>query len=193
MAIKDLKKKGSTVDYERIPGVGRGRRPGRSTAFLAAAAKNPDVWIGLTASNVFIPVGPKVARRASRPSRSRRRGAGIKTGPQGGDNIFLVRPLNDQTAREAHRVRVQGAEAQEDRHPRGQPAVRHRLDGAGRTRDPRSTRAARSSRRRPTAFARHRHHAAGARVQGRRRRRHRRVQLPEPVRRVRQADAAERR
>ena len=43
MAIKDLKKKGLSVDYERIPGSGVAVAPAE-TSFLAAAAKKPDVW-----------------------------------------------------------------------------------------------------------------------------------------------------
>ena len=58
MAIKDLKKKGITVDYERIPGSGVAVAPAE-TAFLAAEAKNPDVWMGLTASQLFA-ISPKV-------------------------------------------------------------------------------------------------------------------------------------
>ena len=60
LAVTDLTKQGVDVTYERIPA--RARWPRRQGgAFLAAQAKNPDCWIGLTSSNMFIPVGPKVA------------------------------------------------------------------------------------------------------------------------------------
>lgn len=96
LAVKDLQKKGWTVNYERIPASGT-VAASQEQAFLAAQAKNPDAWIGLTSSNVFIPVGPKVAATdipafsLSSPSE------GVKNGPSGGDNIFLLRPLNEQT------------------------------------------------------------------------------------------------
>jgi ABC-type branched-subunit amino acid transport system substrate-binding protein len=96
MAIKDLKKKGITVDYERIPGSGVAVAPAE-TAFLAAAAKNPDVWLGLTASQLFA-ISPKVVASGIPTFAFASPGAGIKSGSQGGDNIFLVRPLNDSTA-----------------------------------------------------------------------------------------------
>ena len=60
LAVQDLMKKGWTVKYERIPASGT-VASSQEQAFLAAQAKNPDFWIGLTSSNVFIPVGPKVA------------------------------------------------------------------------------------------------------------------------------------
>jgi len=96
MAIKDLKKKGITVDYERIPGSGVAVAPAE-TSFLAAQAKNPDVWMGLTASQLFA-IAPKVVASGIPTFAFASPGAGIRTGPQGGDNIFLVRPLNDSTA-----------------------------------------------------------------------------------------------
>ena len=96
MAIKDLKKKGITVDFERIPGSGVAVAPAE-TAFLAAEAKNPDVWLGLTASQLFA-ISPKVVASGIPTLAFASPGAGIRSGPQGGDNIFLVRPLNDSTA-----------------------------------------------------------------------------------------------
>ena len=96
MAIKDLKKKGITVDYERIPGSGVSVAAAE-TSFLAAEAKNPDVWMGLTASQLFA-IAPKVVASGIPTFAFASPGAGIKSGAQGGDNIFLVRPLNDSTA-----------------------------------------------------------------------------------------------
>jgi len=96
MAIKDLKKKGISVDYERIPGSGVAVAPAE-TSFLAAQGKNPDVWMGLTASQLFA-IAPKVVSSGIPTFAFASPGAGIRSGSQGGDNIFLVRPLNDSTA-----------------------------------------------------------------------------------------------
>ena len=70
-------------------------------AFLAAQAKNPDAFIGLTSSNTFIPVGPKVAATDLPTFATASPTEGVKTGPSGGDNIFLLRPLNEQTYEKA--------------------------------------------------------------------------------------------
>jgi len=96
LAVTDLQKKGYTVNYERIPASGT-VAASQEQAFLAAQAKNPDAWIGLTSSNVFIPVGPKVAATDLPTFALAAPSEGVKTGPSGGDNIFLVRPLNEQT------------------------------------------------------------------------------------------------
>jgi ABC-type branched-subunit amino acid transport system substrate-binding protein len=96
LAVKDLQKKGYKVTYERIPASGT-IAASQEQAFLAAQAKNPDAWIGLTSSNVFIPVGPKVAATDIPTFALAAPSEGVKTGPSGGDNIFLVRPLNEQT------------------------------------------------------------------------------------------------
>ena len=96
LAVTDLQKKGYTVNYERIPASGT-IAASQEQAFLAAQAKNPDAWIGLTSSNVFIPVGPKVAATDVPSFALAAPSEGVKSGPSGGDNIFLVRPLNEQT------------------------------------------------------------------------------------------------
>jgi branched-chain amino acid transport system substrate-binding protein len=96
MAIKDLKKKGIKVDYERIPGSGVAVAPAEAS-FLAAEGKKPDVWMGLTASQLFA-IAPKVVASGIPTFAFASPGAGIRSGAQGGDNIFLVRPLNDSTA-----------------------------------------------------------------------------------------------
>lgn len=96
MAKKDLEKKGWTVNYERIPASGT-VAASQEQAFTQALAKNPNAWIGLTSSNVFIPVGPKVAQTDLPVFALAAPSEGVKTGPSGGDNIFLVRPLNEQT------------------------------------------------------------------------------------------------
>ena len=94
-AVKDLQNKGWTVTYERILASGT-VASSQEAAFLAAQTKNPDIYIALPSSNVMIPVGPKVAATdlptfgLSSPSEA------VKTGPSGGDNIFLIRPLNEQ-------------------------------------------------------------------------------------------------
>lgn len=95
MAIKDLKKKGVTVEYDRIPGSGIAVAPAE-TAFLAAEAKKPDVWMGLTASQLFA-IAPKVVASGIPTFAFASPATGVKSAAQGGENIFLVRPLNDST------------------------------------------------------------------------------------------------
>ena len=96
MAVTDLGKKGWDVKYERIPASGT-VASSQEQAFLAAQAKNPDFWIGLTSSNVFIPVGPKVAATDLPSFALASPTEGVRNGPSGGDNIYLLRPLNEQT------------------------------------------------------------------------------------------------
>jgi ABC-type branched-subunit amino acid transport system substrate-binding protein len=96
LAIKDLKKKGVTVQYDRIPGQSIAVAP-TEAAFLAGKAKNPDVFIGLTASQLFA-ISPQVVSSGIPTLTLASPGTGIKTGAQGGANIFLLRPLNDSTA-----------------------------------------------------------------------------------------------
>ena len=96
MAVADLQKQGWNVKYERIPGVGLTVAP-TEAAFLAAQAKNPDVWLGLTAPVLFA-LGPKVKASGIPTFAFSSPPEGVKSGPQGGDNIFLTRPLNDQFA-----------------------------------------------------------------------------------------------
>lgn len=95
-AVKDLEKAGYKVTYERIPASGT-VAASQEQAFLAASAKNPDAYIALTSSGVFIPVGPKVAATDLPTFALASPSEGVKTGPSGGDNIYLVRPLNEQT------------------------------------------------------------------------------------------------
>ena len=96
LAVKDLEKKGWTVKYERIP-AGGVSASSQEEAFLAAEPKHPDAFIALTSSNVFIPVGPKVAATDLPTFALASPTEGVRTGPSGGDNIFLLRPLNEQT------------------------------------------------------------------------------------------------
>jgi len=102
LAVTDLKKQGVDVTYERVPASGT-VASSQESAFLAAQAKNPDCWIGLTSSNVFIPVGPKVAATDVPTFALAAPTEGVKGGPSGGDNIFLLRPLNEQTYAELAR------------------------------------------------------------------------------------------
>lgn len=94
LAVKDLEKKGWDVTYERIPASGV-QPASQEAAFLYAQPKKPDIYMALPSSGVFIPVGPKVAATdqptfgLSSPSEA------VKTGVAGGDNIFLLRPLNE--------------------------------------------------------------------------------------------------
>ena len=95
IAIADLKKKGWDVKYERIPG-NVTSASAEEQAFLAAEAKNPDFWMGLGSSNVFIPLGPKVAVTGLPTLAYSSPTEGVKDGPSGGDNIYLLRPLNEE-------------------------------------------------------------------------------------------------
>ena len=96
LAVRDLEKRGYNVRYERIPSSAT-LASSAEQAFLAASSKNPDAYISLAAGNVLIPVGPKVASTdlpffaLSSPTEA------VKSGPSGGDNIFLLRPLNEQS------------------------------------------------------------------------------------------------
>ena len=96
MAIQDLEKKGWTVQYERIP-ASAVSAASQEEAFLSVQNKNPDAWIGLTSSNVFVPVGPKVAATDIPSFALASPTEGVRNGTSGGDNIFLLRPLNEQT------------------------------------------------------------------------------------------------
>jgi branched-chain amino acid transport system substrate-binding protein len=94
LAVKDLERKGWDVTYERIPASGT-VASSQEQAFLAAQAKNPDIYMALPSSNVFIPVGPKVAATDLPTFGLASPSEGVKTGISGGDNIFLLRPLNE--------------------------------------------------------------------------------------------------
>jgi ABC-type branched-subunit amino acid transport system substrate-binding protein len=59
--------------------------------------KQPDAWLGLTSSGVFIPVGAKIAATDQPTFALSSPSEGVKTGTAGGDNIFILRPLNEQT------------------------------------------------------------------------------------------------
>lgn len=93
---EDLEKAGYNVTWERVNS-GATNAALAEQAFVASTAKNPDAIIGLTSSNVFIPVGPKVAATDQPFFALASPSEGVKGGPSGGDNIFLVRPLNEQT------------------------------------------------------------------------------------------------
>jgi ABC-type branched-subunit amino acid transport system substrate-binding protein len=96
LGVANAGKAGRTIQYERIP-AGSTNASVAEQAFLQSAAKNPDVIIGLTSSNVFIPVGPKVAASGVPFIALASPSEGVKDGTSGGDNIFLIRPLNEQT------------------------------------------------------------------------------------------------
>jgi branched-chain amino acid transport system substrate-binding protein len=96
MAIKDLEKEGWTVQYERIP-ASAVSAASQEESFLQVQNRNPDAWIGLTSSNVFVPVGPKVAATDIPTFALASPTEGVRNGTSGGDNIFLLRPLNEQT------------------------------------------------------------------------------------------------
>ena len=94
LAIADLAKKGWDVRYERIPGSATSASA-EEQAFLAAQAKSPDFWMGLGSSNVFIPIGPKVAASGIPTFAYSSPSEGVRDGVSGGDNIYMLRPLNE--------------------------------------------------------------------------------------------------
>jgi ABC-type branched-subunit amino acid transport system substrate-binding protein len=95
LAVKELQKKGWTVNYERIPASATAAAS-QEAAWLQVQQKAPDAWMGMGSSGVFIPVGPKVAVTDQPTFGLSSPSEGVKTGPAGGDNIFVVRPLNEQ-------------------------------------------------------------------------------------------------
>jgi ABC-type branched-subunit amino acid transport system substrate-binding protein len=96
LGVEDAKKAGYNIQYERIP-AGATNASLAEQAFLQSAAKNPDAIIGLSSSNVFIPVGPKVAASGIPFIALASPSEGVVDGTSGGENIFLIRPLNEQT------------------------------------------------------------------------------------------------
>jgi branched-chain amino acid transport system substrate-binding protein len=100
MGVAELQKKGWDVKYERIPVMGTNAASAEQ-GFLTAQSKNPDFYASLTSSNVFIPVGPKVAATDLPTFAFSSPTEGVRNGPSGGDNIFLLRALNEQTYQKA--------------------------------------------------------------------------------------------
>jgi len=96
LGVANAKKAGRNIQYERIP-AGAINASLAEQAFLQGSAKSPDAMIGLTSSNVFIPVGPKVAASGVPFIALASPSEGVADGTSGGDNIFLIRPLNEQT------------------------------------------------------------------------------------------------
>jgi ABC-type branched-subunit amino acid transport system substrate-binding protein len=95
IAIADLEKQGWDVRYERIAGSATSAAA-EEQAFLTAQGKNPDFWMGLGSSNVFIPIGPKVAQSGIPTFAYSSPTEGVKDGPAGGENIYTLRPLNEE-------------------------------------------------------------------------------------------------
>jgi len=100
LAVKDLQAEGWTVTYDRIPAMGT-NAASTEQAFLTALAKHPDAYLSLTSSNTFIPVGPKVAATDMPTFALSATTEGVRNGPSGGDNIYLLRALNEQTYQKA--------------------------------------------------------------------------------------------
>ena len=97
MAIDDLERQGWEVEYERIPG-SLTSASAEEQAFLTAQGKKPDFWMGLGTVNVFIPIGPQVAQSGIPTFAFSSPTEGVKDGPAGGNNIYLMRPLNEEVA-----------------------------------------------------------------------------------------------
>jgi len=96
LAVADLTKQGWTVNYERFPGQSVSV-PAEQAAFARVKAANPDFWVGMTASQLFA-IAPDVVATGLPTFALAAPATGIKSGTQGGANIFLLRPLNDTTA-----------------------------------------------------------------------------------------------
>lgn len=99
LAVEDLTKQGWTVNYERFPGQSVSV-PAEQVAFGKVKAANPDFWVGMTASQQFA-IAPDVVASGLPTFALAAPATGIKSGTQGGANIFLLRPLNDTTAHDA--------------------------------------------------------------------------------------------
>jgi len=99
LAVADLTKQGWTVNYERFPGQSVSV-PAEQVAFEKVKAANPDFWVGMTASQQFA-IAPDVVASGLPTFTLASPATGIKTAAQGGANMFLLRPLNDTTAKVA--------------------------------------------------------------------------------------------
>lgn len=97
LAVADLTKQGWTVTYDRYPGQSVSV-PAEQAAFQRVKAANPDFWVGMTASQQFA-IAPDVVASGLPTFALAAPATGIKSGTQGGANIFLLRPLNDTTAK----------------------------------------------------------------------------------------------
>lgn len=96
LAVTDLQRKGYTVEYERIAASDT-VAASQEQAFFVAQAKRPDAWIGLPTSKAFVPVGPKVAATDLPTFALASPSEGVRSGPSGGNNIFLLRSLDEAT------------------------------------------------------------------------------------------------
>lgn len=100
LAIEELEKKGWNISYERIP-TSATSASNAEQSFVAAVGKAPDAILGPISSGVIVPLGAKLAAEGIPMSLLASPPEALRDGPAGGDNLFLVRPLNDQVAIEA--------------------------------------------------------------------------------------------
>lgn len=95
MALADLAARGRPVTWERSPVSGPSAIVAQE-AFLASSAKHPDAIVGFASIRDLVAVGPKVAATDVPVVALSSPPEGIRSGPSGGDNIYLIRPLDEQ-------------------------------------------------------------------------------------------------
>jgi ABC-type branched-subunit amino acid transport system substrate-binding protein len=95
MAIADLERDGWTVQYQRIPASIVLASP-TEAAFSTAVAAKPDFFLGLASNATFLPLGAKVAATDLPTLALASPSEGVRTGVAGGDNLYLLRPLDAQ-------------------------------------------------------------------------------------------------
>jgi branched-chain amino acid transport system substrate-binding protein len=95
LAVADLERKGWTVRYERIPASAAAVAPTEAALATAVGAK-PDLFVGLITNAAFLALGAKVAASDVPTFALASPVEGLRTGVAGGDNLYLLRPLDAQ-------------------------------------------------------------------------------------------------
>jgi ABC-type branched-subunit amino acid transport system substrate-binding protein len=98
LAVTDLERDGWTVQYQRIPASVL-LASATEAAFAAAVAAKPDFFLGLASNATFLPLGAKVAATDQPTLALSSPAEGVRTGVAGGDNLYLLRPLDAQLYR----------------------------------------------------------------------------------------------
>lgn len=95
LAVADLERKGWTVRYERIPASAVAAAPTEAALATVLDAK-PDFFVGLLTDATFLSLGAKVAATDQPTFALAAPVEGVRTGVAGGDNLYLLRPLDAQ-------------------------------------------------------------------------------------------------
>ena len=98
LAVSDLERGGWTVQYQRIPATVVLASP-TEAAFATAVGTKPDFFLGLASNATFLPLGAKVAATDQPTLAMASPAEGVRTGVAGGDNLYLLRPLDAQLYR----------------------------------------------------------------------------------------------